>query len=290
MDYDVTRLPIADIFNDTDFNCRGVIAPIDVVTLAKDIKERGLDTPITVQPYDQKEGKKWRIVAGHRRYTAFTLLNRDQDSEVAEKHSTIPCFVKLDFDETTARTYNLRENLHRVPLNILQEARHLKYYFDKHISDRTIAEMTGQNSNWVNVRKCLLALPPDVQEVAAAGLITQEQIKAASKIKNMDRLYEYIRKLKEKKATGDKVDVLPPIQNKKDHYKARKRTPPEIRQMLNYVYDAVGPSVVTRVLAWINGDITTVAVYEDLRQWSEEQGLTFELPEEIKAAITGESE
>lgn len=285
--YEVTDLPIEDIFNDINFNCRGAIAPIDVVDLAKDIAHNGLDIPITVQPYDLEPGKKFRIVAGHRRFTAFRVLNRDKDPEVAKKFSMIPCFIKTDFDETAARTFNLRENLHRVALNILQEARHLKYYFDLGLTDKSIAEMTGQTSNWVTVRKALLSLPLDVQEVAAAGLLTQEQIKAAAKIKDKDRLYEYIRRLKDKKHNATKVDVLPPVENKKDLYKEKRQTPAELRQLLNYIYDEIGPNVITRTLAWANGDISTVAIHQEVEKWAKDQGLNYPLPPDVQAAIVG---
>lgn len=284
--YEVTLIPMSDIFHDTDFNSRGIIIPLDVIELSKDIERNGLDIPITLQPYTLIEGKQWRIVAGHRRHKAFQILERNDP----EKFGKIPAFIKHDFDEMSARTFNLRENLHRVALNILQEARHLKYYFDRGITDKTIAEMTGQTSNWVTVRKSLLALPEDIQAVAAAGLLTQEQIKAAAKIKNKDRLYEYIRRLKDKQSSAAKVDVLPPVENKKSLYKARRQTPAEIRQLLNTVYDSIGPNIVTRILAWANGDVTTVAIHQDIEQWAADNGLTYELPQDVKDAIAGVSE
>jgi ParB/RepB/Spo0J family partition protein len=282
--YEVIEVPLDEIFHDTDFNCRGYIAPIDVVDLAKDIETNGLDTPITLQPYDKEPGKKYRIIAGHRRHKAMTVLARGD-----EKFNKIPAFIKLDVDEMAARTYNLRENLHRVALNILQEARHLKYYFDHHVPDYLIAQMTGQSGNWVTVRKSLLALPEDIQETAAAGLLTQDQIKAAAKIKNKERLYEYIRKIKDNKFKSDKTAVLPPVENKQDLYKSKKQNAAQIKQMLNNVYDQLGPSVVTRMLAWVNGDISTVAIHQELEKWADELGLTYTIPEDVRAAIDGVS-
>jgi ParB/RepB/Spo0J family partition protein len=285
--YEVVQIPLDEIFHDTEFNCRGYIPPIDVVDLAKDIEINGLDIPITLQNYEdpKQPEKKYRIVAGHRRHRAFTVLARGD-----KKFEKIPAFIKLNIDEMSARTFNLRENLHRVALNILQEARHLKFYFDRHIPDYKIAEMTGQSSNWVTVRKSLLALPADIQETAAAGLLTQDQIKAAAKIKNKDRLYEYIRKIKENQFKSQKVAVIAPLENKQDLYKAKRQQVHAVKSMLNNVYDQLGPSIVTRMLAWINGDVSTVAIHQDLYSWADENGLTYEIPADVKDAINGVKE
>src|SRR4051812_9291295 len=74
-------LPLTEIYADEDFNCRGIIDPTSVVELAHDIKQKekelgegkGLISPIIVQPWLKKAGKKWRIVAGYRRFKAHVL-------------------------------------------------------------------------------------------------------------------------------------------------------------------------------------------------------------------------
>ena len=69
----VHDIPMSDIYCDNDFNCRGYIPPHDVITLAKSILANKLQQPIVIQPWDQIPGKLWRIVSGHRRYTAHVL-------------------------------------------------------------------------------------------------------------------------------------------------------------------------------------------------------------------------
>ncbi len=77
--YNVQDIPLNDILADPSFNCRGIIAPIDVVELAKDIEQHKLQNPIIVQNIDPKNniGKDFRIVAGHRRYSAFKVLKKE---------------------------------------------------------------------------------------------------------------------------------------------------------------------------------------------------------------------
>ncbi|GAG16180.1 unnamed protein product, partial [marine sediment metagenome] len=49
-EYTVQDIEINRIWSDNDFNCRGVIVPLDVIDLVKDIDRNGLQFPICVQP------------------------------------------------------------------------------------------------------------------------------------------------------------------------------------------------------------------------------------------------
>ena len=51
----IVHLEMKTILSDPEFNCRGHIAPIDVVELSKDIEAHGLQQPISVKPI--KNGK-----------------------------------------------------------------------------------------------------------------------------------------------------------------------------------------------------------------------------------------
>ena len=68
-------IPLAEIFSDDEFNCRGQIAPLDVLDLAKSIQQVGLQQPIIAQPWSEIHGKHWRIVSGHRRYKACLVAS-----------------------------------------------------------------------------------------------------------------------------------------------------------------------------------------------------------------------
>ena len=57
------------------------------------------------------------------------------------------------------------------------------------------------------------------------------------------------RKLKDKKSNAAKVDVLPPVENKKDLYKAKRQTPAEIRMIRTMGADLVGMSTVPEAIA-----------------------------------------
>ena len=55
-EYTVTDVELNRIWSDDDFNCRGIIVPMDVIDLAKDIDRNGLQFPIAVQPINEVVG------------------------------------------------------------------------------------------------------------------------------------------------------------------------------------------------------------------------------------------
>ena len=71
----VYHINVGEIFADEDFNCRGQITFQDVNNLAIDMKNRGQDTPITIEPYEDPNGVyKFKLIAGHRRHKAKQAL------------------------------------------------------------------------------------------------------------------------------------------------------------------------------------------------------------------------
>jgi len=284
--YKVEHIRMDEILADEHFNCRGHIAPIDVIDLARDIADRGLDQPIVVRPWTEK-GKpniRFKVVAGHRRHMAFKV-NRAE---------TIPAYVRADLDELRARLLNFRENIQRKELNIKQEANALRFFLDYRgesgnmvFTENDLADIFGQSRGWVQVRKDLLKLPADIQDEAAAGILTQDQIKAVARIKNRDDQYALVRKIKEKKLRGEKVKLAPSVKRVSDVLKAKERKRAEIQEMLEIIYDITGPNLATRCLAWASGEISTAALYSSIQEYCEEQGIEFTMPKFINHAIMG---
>jgi len=105
--------------------------PEKITALAESVKEKGLIQPIIVK----QDGKKYLIVAGHRRFRAFKLLEK----------KTIPCIVKEELmTESDLTELALIENLQREDLNALEIAQSI--YQLKQIRDikqKEIATITG---------------------------------------------------------------------------------------------------------------------------------------------------
>jgi ParB family chromosome partitioning protein len=123
--------------------------------LAADINESGLQQPITVRPF----GDRYEIVCGERRFRAHQLLGRE----------TIACFVRELSDEE-ADLVMLAENVQRVQLNPIEEARGFEKQIEKYgRTEKEIASKCNVSVDLVRRRLGLLALISDVQHQVAAG-------------------------------------------------------------------------------------------------------------------------
>ena len=69
--YQAYPLPVAAIYYDADFNCRGEFTLQSVKELADSIAEAGrLICPVAVQPWAKEPGFDYRLIVGHRRFRA----------------------------------------------------------------------------------------------------------------------------------------------------------------------------------------------------------------------------
>lgn len=286
-DYNTQMVPWGSIYSDDNFNCRGIIAPIDVADLCTDIQRNKLQFPISLQPAEDvvdglPEGKTHRIIAGHRRFKAWSVLRAGWkkgdlaagdvpwDDAQGNPFDFIPAMIKTGLSETQARIINLGENLKRRDLNILQEAKAIENLRAAGIPRDHVASELGMSSGWVQTRYYLLDLPDDIQQECAAGLINQAQIKQLYTLRNdQEKQYAAVRKIKSAKANGEKLGhVGEKKKEKTDVKKERKRA--DMFQMLEVLAKATGYGLHTRALAWAAGQISTEELFVDVRKWAED--------------------
>lgn len=164
--YETLRIPVSVIYFDRDFNCRGTFTPQSCVELAESMRTKGLKIPIIVQPCEDAEGVpdgyEFRIVAGHRRYTAAKLLL---------SWSTIPATVITGLSAADARLINLIENLERKDLTLYQEALALRKTFPEKLSYVKMAAAVNKSTTWVRLRCRLLEAPEEIQKLVRQGII-----------------------------------------------------------------------------------------------------------------------
>jgi len=266
----ITTIPMADIFADPTWNCRGSVAPIDVTELARDIEHSGLQQPIVIRPIDNNK-YKYQIVTGHRRYTAFKVLKRD----------FIPCFINNDLTETDALVLNLNENIHRKDLNIMQEAHAIYKLKLEGFSINNVAEAINKSSGWVKIRFQLLELPEPIREAAAAGFITQNQIKDLHGIKDINKQMEAAKKIKSAKLRGDKAPVINRKPSKRNIIKPKSRDKEDIFWMQDHIRDAIGNNFGTRCLAWCAGTINDHEIFQDIEEIAIKADIPYSIPYEL---------
>lgn len=262
------------IHMDEEFNCRGKIAPIDVVDLAKDIEANGLIQPVTIAPYSEEDATKtgftYRLVAGYRRFMSHIVLKRLE----------IPAIIRSDMmDETVARFFNLSENIKRKDLNIVQEAKAIRRLKNLGVSEIATAERLGMSRGWVQIRYMLLDLPQEIQDECAAGFITQTNIRelfAINRTAGKEFCFEAARKLKDAKISGRKAMSVDPNATKPSSKRHRRRS--EIFEVLDYIQTQMGNHIGTRCLAWCAGEISNEELHKSLEDYAEKNDLDYTNP------------
>lgn len=127
-----------------------------VADLADSIVKDGLLQPVTVRP----AGKgKYEVIAGHRRLAAFAFLKRPD----------IPATV-LDVDDEAAYRLGVIENLKRVDLNPLEEARSFAAAVSRlSWSVAQVAYATNRTEAYVKGRLAILDEPEPVRNLIGDG-------------------------------------------------------------------------------------------------------------------------
>lgn len=134
-------------------NMREHIDRDEIFELAEDIKKNGLISPITVRP---KNGG-YELVAGQRRYLAHQYAGIIK----------IKCIVRELSDEE-AFAIMTSENLSRVDVNPIDEAKHVARLMQIHNNNFEIAKrLTGRSEKWIRDRLSIGEMPDYMQELLA---------------------------------------------------------------------------------------------------------------------------
>lgn len=290
---DVSReavdIPLEEIFVDPASNyCRsgGDVNYTTVADLVKAITEVGaLLQPVCVVPYEKPGSKyKYKLIAGFRRHMAIKFLKWDK----------IPANIFTGLSEEKIVFTNISENIDRKNLNILEEAKALRYYAELGYTPLEIGKKFGRGSQWAYCRMSLLSLPDDVQRQAGAGLITQKEIMT------LDKSYKKVLKgtmPKEKfdEMVRDTIDFYARMRNRnaaaltkvakkelaeeEGRVKEKKdRTDTEVANMQGLLISLFGTSLASRAIAWSRCQISGKSFLEDVKKEAELYGLEFNIP------------
>ncbi|WP_320633681.1 ParB/RepB/Spo0J family partition protein [Pyramidobacter porci] len=148
--------------------------------LAASIKVHGLLQPLIVTPAPAKSSKKYRIVAGERRFHACEL------AELAE----VPVRI-VRGDEQLFSEIALVENLQREDLTVLETANALKVLMEKHqLTQNQLAERIGWSRSVVANKLRILSLPQCALDQVAAGNLSEGHAKALLSLKEPQKFIE----------------------------------------------------------------------------------------------------
>lgn len=207
--YRMDSVLLGEIYFDSDFNCRGEFTYESVAQLSETIANTGgLIYPIILWEREGlPAGKKYQIVAGHRRYRAYELLKQER----------IQSIIRLDMTLRLAQVINLVENIERKNLNIIQEATALKKLYPDGAAEREISREIKQSCRWIRARYRVLELPQEVQDKFADERIPRQYV---------DTLFQVTKKEGPEKAI-EKAKVIEAARENKNVM--RKNLPPDLR-------------------------------------------------------------
>jgi len=165
------EIPVANVVP-SPTQARRDFAPAELQELADSISAEGLLQPIVVR----KQGDKYQLIAGERRWRAFQLLGI----------KTIPARVSAASDASSA-VLGLIENLQREGLNPIEEANgYASLLRDFKLTAETAAERVGKPRTTVANSLRLLQLDAELQGYVAKNLLSAGHAKVLLGIPNED--------------------------------------------------------------------------------------------------------
>lgn len=176
-----------------------------LASLAESIREHGVVQPVLVA----REGEKYRIVAGERRWRAATMAGCID----------IPVRI-VEGDDRNLREIALIENLQREDLSVIETARALSALIRDHqLTQETLASRIGWSRSRVTNTIRLLNLSDRIQDMLEDGNLTEGHarlligmetdeaeriaLEVQTRALSVRDLEEYIRSMNEEPATAD---------------------------------------------------------------------------------------
>ena len=162
--------------------------------LAQSIKENGLIQPIIVR----KNKDKYQIIAGERRFRAYTLLG----------YKEIDGIVK-DFDDKKTSRVALIENIQRQDLNPIEEAKAYKSLIDQHgLTQAELGEILGKSRSAITNSIRLLELPEKVISLIIDGKISMGHGRALLPLEKTKLIEESAKEIAEKGLNVRQAETL----------------------------------------------------------------------------------
>jgi ParB family chromosome partitioning protein len=154
------------------FQARREFIQEELEELAESIRSEGLLQPVVVR----KQGNKFQLVAGERRWRAFQLL----------KIKVIPARL-VEASDASAAAIGLIENLQRADLNPIEEAHgYASLIRDFGLTQETAAERVGKGRATVANAMRLLALDAEIQGYLGKELLSTGHAKALLGLEDTD--------------------------------------------------------------------------------------------------------
>ena len=162
---------------------RKIFDQAELETLAESIRQHGVIQPLIVT----KEGERYQIVAGERRWRAARLAGLRE----------VPVLVR-EYEEEAAAEVSLIENIERKDLNPIEEALAFKKLIeDYHLTQEELSDRMSRSRTSITNSLRLLKLPDEVQQLLSEGKISQGHAKVLLGMENDEAETELAKRIAE---------------------------------------------------------------------------------------------
>ena len=183
----IMEVPIEDIFPNPD-QPRTHFDEKALQELSESIKVLGIIQPITVR----KEGQKYKIISGERRYRASKLAGL----------KTIPAYIRLVNDQELLEMA-LVENIQREDLDPIEVALTYQRLLEEiGLTQDSLSQRVGKERSTITNSLRLLRLSPDVQQAVREGIISAGHGRAIISLEDIDN-----QQIRFKKIINEKLNV-----------------------------------------------------------------------------------
>ena len=224
-----TLIPLNKIVNNAD-QPRKFFDSDNIAELAESIKNHGIIQPLILK----KDGTKYTIIAGERRWRASKILGIKE----------VPAIV-MDLSEKEILEVSLIENIQRQDLNPIEEAlAYRKLIEDFKLTQQELSKRIGKSRVAISNTMRLINLDERVQQYLIESVISEGHGRALLSIENKDLQYEIAQKIIDENLSVREVEkLIKDLFKKKNEIKKEIEQNPYINDIQNRLQDYFGTKV-----------------------------------------------
>ena len=224
----IMEVPIEDIFPNPD-QPRTHFDEKALQELSESIKVLGIIQPITVR----KEGQKYKIISGERRYRASKLAGL----------KTIPAYIRLVNDQELLEMA-LVENIQREDLDPIEVALTYQRLLEEiGLTQDSLSQRVGKERSTITNSLRLLRLSPDVQQAVREGIISAGHGRAIISLEDIDNQQILFKKIINEKLNVRQAEELAKKLKNPKHAAKPKELPHNLRKVEKSLADTLAVKV-----------------------------------------------
>lgn len=226
-----TLIPLNSIVNNSD-QPRKFFDSDNIAELAESIKNHGIIQPLILK----KDGNKYVIIAGERRWRAAKMLSLKE----------VPAII-MELSDKEILEISLIENIQRQDLNPIEEAlAYRKLIDDFNLTQQELSKRIGKSRVAITNTMRLINLDERVQQYLIESVISEGHGRALLAVEDKDLQYDLAQKIIDEKLSVRELERLIKLLFKEkdnDNKKKNEEINPYIKDVQNRLQDYFGTKV-----------------------------------------------